>query len=119
MKTFEINSFFGGSYTCCLELGEYQDNRHIAVQVWDVEDGPYATLTVNLPETRRHPQNFAFLDTNNFPGGPDLVEQLGIGRDTGKYSWSGYCAYPLYELFPEKIREFCGNDESEEEDTAE
>ena len=119
MKTFEINSFFGGSYTCCLELSEYQNNRHIAVQIWE-EEGPYASLTVNLPETRRHPKNWAYLDVNNFPGGPDLVERLGIGKSTGKFSWSGYCVYPLYELYPEKIREYCeAEDESEEEDAAE
>lgn len=116
--TFKINSPFGKEYTCSLDLGEYADNRHIAVQIWD-EEGPYATLTVNLPETRRHPQNFAFLDVNNFPSGPDLVERLGIGKSTGKYGWSGYCAYPLYEMYPEKIREYCWDAAEESAEDAE
>jgi hypothetical protein len=43
-------------------------------------------------------KNQAFLDTNNCPEAPELIERLGIGRFTGVLGRSGYCIYPLYEF---------------------
>lgn len=108
--TFKIERPYG-VYTCVLQIGEY-NNGHIAIEVDDLEEGLLEYLTVNLPNTAI-PKNYAFIDINNCIEAGALIEQLGIGRNTGKFGFNGYCNYPLYEMFPEKIREYCLDDEDE------
>lgn len=93
-----------GSYKDLFFSTAHYANKHLAVEIMSQTEGPYARLTVNLPETKQYPVNYAFLDTNNFPDGEDLVEELGVARFTGRYGFSGMCAYPLYEFFPDKLK---------------
>ena len=105
-RSFKVNTFFG-TETCTLSAGKYADNKHIALQLWCAE-GPFATLTVNLRETRSHPGNYAFVDTNNAPWAESLIKRLKIGKPTGKWAHSGFCAYPLYEFDLEKVKWYTG-----------
>lgn len=104
MKTFEVATAFSHEPNCILRRNEYSNNKHIALSVW-CEDGPFANITVNLPETKRHPKNFGFVDNNNFPQAIELIKELGIGKFAGEYAHSGWCAYPLYEFDLDKITE--------------
>jgi len=103
MKTFDVHTMWGIEKDCTLSVGKYDNNGHIAIQIW-CEDGPFATLTVNLPATKKLPMNQAFVDTNNFPGGPALIKQLGIGKRIAGSAVSGFCSYPLYEFDEEALR---------------
>ena len=105
MKTCEISTAFSYEPNCILRRNEYSNNKHIALSVW-CEDGPFANITVNLPETKRHPKNFGFVDNNNFPQAIELIKELGIGKFAGEYAHSGWCAYPLYEFDLDKITEY-------------
>ena len=110
MKTFEVKTPYSYEPECVLVLNKYANNQHIALSVW-CEDGPFADITVNLPETKRYPKNFGFVDTNNFPQAHRLIEQLGIGKPTGTYAQSGWCYYPLYEFDIDKIKEWTEGEE--------
>lgn len=103
-KSFKVKTMWE-TCTCTMSVSKYADNKHIAIQLW-CEDGPFATLTVNLRETKKYPENFGFVDTNNAPFAESLIKRLKIGKPTGKYAHSGFCAYPLYEFDAGKIAEY-------------
>lgn len=60
-------------------------------------------ISVNLPDYT--PKGYAYIDTNNYPFAPKLLEEQGIGRDTGIKGRSGFCQYPLFEIFEDKLIE--------------
>ena len=95
MKTYHVKTFFG-EYDVTIQKKNYRDNGNLALQLWEPEEGPFATLTVNLG--KKLPANQAFVDTNNCPWGEEFIEENGLGKDTGKFGFSGYCVYPLYEF---------------------
>lgn len=106
MKSFKVTTMFG-TEICTMSASKYADNGNLALQLW-CEDGPFATLTVNLRETRKYPGNFAFIDTNNCPWAEALIRRLKLGVHTGKYAHSGFCSYPLYELDIARLSEITG-----------
>lgn len=116
MKTFDVTTLFGTEPNCSLSASRYADNDHIALQVW-CEDGPFADLTVNLPETIRYPKNFGYVNTNNFPQAVELIRNLGIGEWTGGLYSSEYCTYPLYEFNLDAIRRYTDAEPDGSEET--
>lgn len=104
-KTFDVVTRFGTEKNCSLSVGRYADNDHIAIQIW-CADGPYATLTVNLPETKKHPKNFAYVDVNNFPQAIELIKRLKIGKLVKQFGYSGFCAYPLFAFDEDKVHDY-------------
>ena len=109
MKEFTVTTPYGGREICTMSTNRYENNNHLAIQLW-CEDGPFATMTVNLRGTRQYPENFAFVDVNNCPWAPALIKKLGIGKPTNKYGISGFCSYPLYEFDMRKIAEYTGRE---------
>ena len=85
------------TYEQCTYSVKQYNNKHVAVQLF-CEDGPLATLTVNVTGIERFPENCSCIDTNNCPWGEELVERLGIATFTGSYLHSGFCTYPVYEF---------------------
>ena len=105
MKTFEVKTPWATTPDCTLAVSRYANNDHIAISIW-CEDGPFADLTVNLPDVKRYPKNFGYVDTNNFPQGVQLIMRLGIGKLTGTYASSGYCSYPLCEFNEAAVHDY-------------
>ena len=108
MKTFKTkNNWSGEQYKCCLTMGQYANGGHyIGILYWDKEFGawmPYADATVCLAPLQG---NKVALDTNNMPQIAELFRKHGLGRDTGRHLYSGFCAYPVYELNMQKIAEY-------------
>lgn len=62
---------------------------------------PFATLTVNLKNNL--PEDHAFVDTNNCPWAEKFIEENGLGEFAGRYGSSGFCSYPLYKFYLDKI----------------
>lgn len=104
-KAFDVTTQFGTEKDCSLTLGRYADNNHIAISIW-CADGPFSGLTVNLSETGRYPENYAFVDTNNCPWAPGLIKKLRIGKPTGHTACSGFCIYPLYQFDLSKVHDY-------------
>ena len=104
--TFEVQTRYSHTPRCVLHKNEYYDNHHIALSIFSLEDGPFADITVNLPSTAKFPKNFGFVDTNNFPEAPALIERLGIGRATPFRDSSVFCTYPMYEFDEDAINTY-------------
>ena len=105
MKTFT----FLGRDDCYLASKVYLHGGGLAIWIMSEEDGPMAHLTTNIVPL---PKPYAFLDTNNCLEVEELVVKLGIAKDRGARTKSGYCVYPLYEFDLEKVSEY----EKEEEE---
>lgn len=84
-----------GSYNCRILVSTYHHFNNTSLQLIDPEEGPYATMTVNIAEL---PSGYAALDTNNFPEVEDIMAEYKLGTPTGFYLASGYCVYPVYKL---------------------
>lgn len=90
--------------TVTIERAEYRNNKALALSLYDAEDGcPYATLTVNLPDSAALAENEAYIDTNNCPWAEALILENKLGNPTGRYGRSGFCMYPLYSFDLSKI----------------
>lgn len=105
MKTFNVKTEYGIYKDCHFVKGNYKANDSVALEIWNEEDGPIATLTVCLPNFPQQ-KNESFLDINNCPWAENLVKELGIAEFTGQMMPSGYCSYPLYEFDMEKVEEY-------------
>ena len=79
------------------EKGEYR-NGTVALMLNDADGGLYAVATVNLCHPLQS-DSMAFLDENNLPGIGEWIERNGLGKRTGVTAVSGFCRYPLYQLF--------------------
>lgn len=101
MKTYKLTTPYGGTETITLEVTQYAKKPHnLAIQAW-CEEGPYATLTVNLGKMLESDK--AYLDTNNCPWVESFIRRHRLGKPTGDYAYSGFCAYPLYQFNLEKL----------------
>lgn len=105
-KMFEVSTPYSHVTDCVLVSDRYANNDHISLEIFSVEEGPFANITVNLPQTKMWPENFGFVDVNNFPQALSVIEKLGIGRHTGQFATSGFCVYPLYRFDEDKIAEY-------------
>ena len=103
---YKVKTKFG-EYDVTIEVGKYFYGDNIAVQLFTTDEGfeePFATITVNLADYGILGQNKAFIDTNNCPWAEDFLKENGLGEPTGRYGTSGYCRYPLYDIFVNKIK---------------
>ena len=93
----DIKTRYGNYKVDFLSANTYRADDSPAITAWSMEDGPIATITVCLDDSRLEP-NQSYVDTNNCPWAPEWIEENGLGRNTGKRARSGYCTYPLYEF---------------------
>lgn len=107
MKKFTVTTPYAEYKGCFLELNTYAVNKRPALSVWSEEDGPIANLTVNVRGIRNYAGDCSAVDVNNAPWAPALINKLQIGKPTGHYVTSGYCAYPVYKFDLERIAELC------------
>ena len=92
---------------------KYGSNNTLAVQLTDASSPwcPFAVITVNLQDNPfgmdkyQDETKFAYVDTNNCPWAEQFLEENNIAKSTGIFAPSGFCAYPLYEFFPDAVWE--------------
>lgn len=106
MKTFEVATPYSHISDGVFRISKYANNDHIAISIWSETEGPFADLTVNLPDTKKFPANCSFVDTNNFPMAETLISQLRIGRRLPVTASSGFCVYPLYAFNETAIKQY-------------
>ena len=98
MKTLKLKTDYGAyKIALCKDTYETTDNLYVGLLC---KEGkyyePYGDLTVNL---HKLPENQAYIDTNN--NGVEIIDWLienKLGKFTGQYGYSGFCAYPLFEF---------------------
>ena len=84
-----------------LQKSEYK-NGTVALVMNDQEGELYAVATVNLCHPLQS-DSLAFLDENNLPGIGDWITRNKLGTFIGVKASSGFCVYPLYLLYKERI----------------
>lgn len=79
----------------------YYDNLRISFETADTHEA-YSIITTNI---KKLPYNQAAIDVNNHPEAPELIESQNLGFNTGKSIRSGFCVYPIYEFYMDKLPE--------------
>ena len=103
LKTYELKTEYG-KYKIAPALEHYTTFNSLAIELWDVKEcEPFATLTVNLPESVECEPCEAFVDTNNCSWAEKFIKQHQLGEPTGHYGYSGFCKYPLYKFDLNKL----------------
>lgn len=104
MKRYRFtNPWTGETETVYIEITEYRNPKgRVALQMYDNE-GPYATLSVNLPKEKCDDGEF-FVDVNNCPWAPEFLEKKKIAKPTFDMAFSGFCCYPKYKLRKEMMK---------------
>lgn len=102
MSNYFAYTSWGKTYNVGIILTAYTNNNSLAIRLVEDTGIPFATATVNLPESGSAP-NRAFLDTNNVSGIDDWFEELKLGIPTGNVGFSEYCAYPEFEFDLDRI----------------
>lgn len=111
MKMLTLNKY-GKEHPITFELGRYELNGNLYVGMITHENGypePWQNLTVNLG--LKCENNYAFIDTNN--NGHEILYWLlenCLGVLTGREIRSGWCTYPEFLFFPDKLLEYKGDD---------
>ncbi len=99
----DVKTMFGTYRNCYVKLERYVCDNSLSVMLWNMEDGPIAKLTVCLDD-KGLAENESYVDTNNCPWAPDLIEKYGLGMATGRMKASGFCCYPAVRFDVEKLR---------------
>ena len=117
MKTINLNAW-GTNHPISFYLDNYAENDNLYVGLITTEDGyaePWSDLTVNLGD--KLPANCAYIDTNN--NGQQIVEWLmknNLGKPTGRYGFSGFCSYPLFEFDMDELSKYLITEDEEDAD---
>ena len=85
-----LRTDFGVYEGVYLKVGRYQADNSVAIQVWNMMDGPIAALTVCLCD-RSLKEGEAYVDTNNCPWAVSFIEQEGLGKRTGRFLFLSCC----------------------------
>ena len=79
-------------------------NNNTALELVCEDGTPLAIITVNLGDLLE--RNMAYIDTNNCPWAENFLVDNDFGLPTGEYKVSGFCIYPLYQLYLERISKY-------------
>ena len=105
MALLKVKTSFETYTDCILQVGRYQADDSLSVQLFSLTEGPIATLTVCLCDMSLR-ENESYVDTNNCPWVIDFLEGKGLAKSTGRIRLSGYCVYPAMEFNRGKMKEF-------------
>ena len=86
------------TYPVDIQKDKYHDNGALALQAYD-EEGPFATLSTNLPLSKSLPKNQCFF--KNWSENDGFLEQLeaqGLVKRVGPSMQTGFVSAPLVEV---------------------
>lgn len=94
----------GKSYV--VESTTYSSNEATALMVYPKgHRDNYEVITVNLPDSINHSEDFVYIDTNNCSWAEDFLKKTGLGdKIDGVNACSGFCRYPLYHINLENLK---------------
>lgn len=79
----------------------YYDEGNLALQAFDINHMPFATITKNLSDRLHYDE--AYVDVGNCLWALDLIDDYQLGTFTGEVKSRGYVTYPLYKFNLDKI----------------
>jgi len=98
MKTKLTISSIEKSYDVEIIKDKYANNKALALAVYD-DEGPFCTLSVNLPESGALPKNQCYF--KNYSENEGFLEQLetqGLVKRLNLSVQTGYVTVPLVEV---------------------
>ena len=102
LPTYQCKTDFG-TYNIKIIRTKYMNNDSIALILFEADTGEeFAVITVNIEDGVAN-GNMAYLDTNNCRWVENFVKTNKLGKSLNRYGWSGFCRYPLYEIYIDKI----------------
>lgn len=107
-KTFSLN-LWGEDEELYFEFNQY-GNGALAVQLMSPMEGPYATVSTNLPESTELPKDEFFM--KSWSENEELANELirkGIVQATGKEASTGFVSAKSYKLNPIYTNSGIGN----------
>ena len=98
MKTFTYKG-----KTVRLEANSYKSNGALALVMQSIDGEELDVITVNLSHGLQS-DSMVLLDTNNYPNVDKWIEINKIGISMCSVIRSGFCEYPLYIIFTDKLK---------------
>ena len=103
MEIIFKDPYSGKNVKAMFQKSKFHYGGGLAIQMYGMEEGedmffPWATVTVNLPETATCKENCAFVKTNDCSYITDILEENGLATPTGRMGYSGWCEYPEYDF---------------------
>ncbi len=99
---FTIKSAFTGEPDVCkLVFHNYQKTQNTAVCIWcKAAEGwvPYCTASVNIPEVKLSPHEYAAKTYAENEGVNEKLEQLGFVKNTGRTVETDHRMFPIYQI---------------------
>lgn len=86
-----------------LEASSYKSNGALALVMQSVDGEELDVITVNLSHGLQS-DSMVLLDTNNYPNIDKWIEKNKIGVSMYSVIRSGFCEYPLYTIFTDKLK---------------
>lgn len=85
----------------------YYYGKGLGISLITNKNEPFATMTVNLDDDvcgdKPHNKDLAYVDTNNCSWAEKFIQENNLGKKTGEFGYSGFCIYPLYKFYLDKI----------------
>jgi len=99
-KQFTLH-LWGQDEPLYLTTNHYSNNGALAVELMSPEEGPYAIISLNMPDSDKLPSNEFFM--KDWSENQEVAEQLikkSIILPTGKQSASGFVLAKSYKINP-------------------
>lgn len=97
--------YFAGDKAAVKRCAYINNGRLAIVLEWKDLDGFNSVISKNIEDGVKLGDEYAYLDTNNYPGIDDILIQSGLATPMGVYCKSGYWKYPLFKFDLTKIPE--------------
>lgn len=95
---------YGETYNVHTDISHYTNNGNLAICLNDINEGPFATLTVNIDPLGS--PSLAAVDTNNCSWAEAFIKEHSLGKFTGMSLRSGFCTYPVYDFDLDKLKDY-------------
>ena len=100
-KTFTLN-LFGENTEFYFEFDRYRNNNALSVQLFEITGEPYATISVNMPDSNKLENDEFFM--KNWSENKEIAKELvdkKIVIPTGNESSNGYVTAKSYRVNPQ------------------
>lgn len=105
-KNVYIYVIDGIEYKVIPIIHKYRSNNALAIDLEELNTcETFGRVTINLEESVFLAEDEAFVDINNLPGIEEFIVDYNLGYPTGVKIESGYCTYPKYRFYLNKLNE--------------
>ena len=107
-----IKSIYAGGKDTFTEVKvvktKYSYGDNLALILFEKNGEEFDTITVNIEgaDFEEAKDKLAYLDTNNCSFAEEFITSNKLGESLYCYGFSGFCRYPLYAIYVDKIADY-------------